>query len=110
MTASTKKICLLSVSDKSDLILLGKALVSANIKIVASGGTAKQLKEAGIPVIQVEDITKAPEMLGGRLAFFNFRVKTLHPAVHSLLGLMKAEFWLAISPPITKTWLSVDST
>ncbi|KAJ3124965.1 bifunctional phosphoribosylaminoimidazolecarboxamide formyltransferase/IMP cyclohydrolase [Nowakowskiella sp. JEL0407] len=68
-------IALLSVSDKSGLLDLAKVLHSVNVSLVASGGTAKAIRDAGLPVSDVADITKAPEMLGGR-------VKTLHPAVH----------------------------
>lgn len=68
-------IALLSVSDKTGLIDLARALVDLNVGLVASGGTAKQIRDAGMTVRDVADITKAPEMLGGR-------VKTLHPAVH----------------------------
>ncbi|ORX91383.1 IMP cyclohydrolase [Basidiobolus meristosporus CBS 931.73] len=66
---------LLSVYDKTDLLELARAFNELDIKILASGGTAKMIREAGLPVSDVSDITKAPEMLGGR-------VKTLHPAVH----------------------------
>ncbi|KAJ3351902.1 bifunctional phosphoribosylaminoimidazolecarboxamide formyltransferase/IMP cyclohydrolase [Entophlyctis luteolus] len=66
---------LLSVSDKTDLLVLAQAFVDVGIKLIASGGTAKAIREAGLDVSDVADITKAPEMLGGR-------VKTLHPAVH----------------------------
>ncbi|KAI9095212.1 cytidine deaminase-like protein [Phlyctochytrium arcticum] len=71
----TQKTALLSVSDKTGLLDLAKALDSLSVKLVASGGTAKAIRDAGLPVADVADITKAPEMLGGR-------VKTLHPAVH----------------------------
>ncbi|KAI5121859.1 hypothetical protein M0805_001067 [Coniferiporia weirii] len=68
-------IALLSVYDKTDLLRLAEGLYTAGVQLLGSGGTAKKLREAGIPVQDVSDITKAPEMLGGR-------VKTLHPAVH----------------------------
>ncbi|KAJ3080800.1 bifunctional phosphoribosylaminoimidazolecarboxamide formyltransferase/IMP cyclohydrolase [Quaeritorhiza haematococci] len=71
----TGKFALLSVSDKSGLLDLAKAFNESGINLVASGGTAKAIRDAGLPVSDVADITKAPEMLGGR-------VKTLHPAVH----------------------------
>lgn len=70
------KLALLSVSDKTDLINLAKGLIGAGFKLVASGGTSKLIKDAGIECSDVSDITGAPEMLGGR-------VKTLHPAVHA---------------------------
>uniref|UniRef100_A0A6B2E745 Bifunctional purine biosynthesis protein ATIC n=1 Tax=Phlebotomus kandelakii TaxID=1109342 RepID=A0A6B2E745_9DIPT len=69
------KLALISVSDKTNLIPLGKRLHSLGLKLVASGGTAKNLRESGLSVADVSDLTGAPEMLGGR-------VKTLHPAVH----------------------------
>lgn len=65
----------MSVSDKTGLIPLGKKLSDLGLTLVASGGTAKSLRDAGLKVKDVSDITNAPEMLGGR-------VKTLHPAVH----------------------------
>ncbi|KAJ2334649.1 bifunctional phosphoribosylaminoimidazolecarboxamide formyltransferase/IMP cyclohydrolase [Coemansia sp. RSA 2681] len=68
-------VALLSVYDKTGLIDLAKDLHGLGVELVASGGTSKAIREAGLPVKDVSDITKAPEMLGGR-------VKTLHPAVH----------------------------
>ncbi|KAI9137441.1 bifunctional purine biosynthesis protein PURH-like protein [Paraphysoderma sedebokerense] len=68
-------IALLSVSDKTGLVELGKDLASLGVRLIASGGTSKKLRDVGLSVSDVADITKAPEMLGGR-------VKTLHPAVH----------------------------
>ena len=66
---------LLSVSDKTGLVEFARSLSEAGVELVASGGTAKQIADAGLPVIAVEDLTGFPEILGGR-------VKTLHPAVH----------------------------
>jgi phosphoribosylaminoimidazolecarboxamide formyltransferase/IMP cyclohydrolase len=66
---------LLSVYDKTGLVELGHALTTVGWDLVASGGTAKALSEAGIAVTPIEQLTGFPEMLGGR-------VKTLHPAVH----------------------------
>ncbi|KAF7983734.1 hypothetical protein HWV62_19695 [Athelia sp. TMB] len=66
---------LLSVYDKTDLLDFAKGLQAAGVRLLGSGGTAKKIRDAGIPIEDVSDITKAPEMLGGR-------VKTLHPAVH----------------------------
>lgn len=66
---------ILSVYDKTGLLDLAKGLLAAKVRLLASGGTAKLLRESGFPVEDVESITHAPEMLGGR-------VKTLHPAVH----------------------------
>src|SRR5258708_5531892 len=66
---------LLSVYDKTGLVDLGKALVASGWDLVASGGTASALSDAGLAVTPIERVTNHPEMLGGR-------VKTLHPAVH----------------------------
>ncbi|KAI6229129.1 AICAR transformylase/inosine monophosphate cyclohydrolase [Aphelenchoides fujianensis] len=70
MTAGKKELAILSVSDKVGLVELATAFDAAGLQLVASGGTAKQLRESGL------DLTKFREMLGGR-------VKTLHPAVHA---------------------------
>ncbi len=67
--------CLLSVSDKTHLVDLGRRLVDHGFELVASGGTARALREVGLAVTAVADLTGSPELLGGR-------VKTLHPAVH----------------------------
>jgi phosphoribosylaminoimidazolecarboxamide formyltransferase / IMP cyclohydrolase len=73
---ASPKIALISVSDKTGIIDLARSLVEDwQFQIVSSGGTAKALKEAGLPVTKVSDYTGAPEILGGR-------VKTLHPKVH----------------------------
>jgi phosphoribosylaminoimidazolecarboxamide formyltransferase/IMP cyclohydrolase len=66
---------LLSVYDKTGLSGLAEGLVTAGFELVSSGGTSRALAEAGIPYLEVEAVTGAPEMLGGR-------VKTLHPAIH----------------------------
>ncbi|OMJ08341.1 Bifunctional purine biosynthesis protein ADE17, partial [Smittium culicis] len=71
----SSKIAILSVYDKTGIVELAKELCSLGVKVVASGGTAKLLRANEIPVSEVEELTNAPEMLGGR-------VKTLHPAVH----------------------------
>uniref|UniRef100_A0A672S4I7 Bifunctional purine biosynthesis protein ATIC n=1 Tax=Sinocyclocheilus grahami TaxID=75366 RepID=A0A672S4I7_SINGR len=68
-------IVLLIVSDKTGLVEFARRLVSVGLSLVASGGTAKTLRDAGLTVRDVSDLTGFPEMLGGR-------VKTLHPAVH----------------------------
>ncbi|KAF9701489.1 hypothetical protein EKO04_000167 [Ascochyta lentis] len=70
-----QKTAILSVYDKTGLLDLAKGLHEANVRLLASGGTAKMIRQANFPVEDVSAITKAPEMLGGR-------VKTLHPAVH----------------------------
>jgi len=66
---------LLSVDDKSGLAELARGLSEAGFDLVASGKTAAALRDAGLPVTEVAEITGSPEILGGR-------VKTLHPAVH----------------------------
>ena len=66
---------LLSVSDKSGLAELGAALAGQGVELVSTGGTAKALREAGLEVKDISDITGFPEMMDGR-------VKTLHPKVH----------------------------
>jgi len=69
-------LALVSVSDKKNIIPFCKELVEQfNYKILSSGGTAKHLIEAKIPVFKVADFTNSPEILGGR-------VKTLHPKIH----------------------------
>ena len=71
---------LLSVSDKTGLAELGQALAQHGVELVSTGGTAKALREAGLQVRDVSDLTGFPEMMDGR-------VKTLHPKVHGgLLG------------------------
>ena len=66
---------LLSVSDKSGLVPLARELAALGWELVSTGGTARALREAGLAVADVSDVTRFPEMLDGR-------VKTLHPAVH----------------------------
>src|SRR5215475_14085901 len=66
---------LLSVSDKTGLVDLGRGLVTRGFELVSTGGTARALADAGLAVTNVSDVTGFPEMLDGR-------VKTLHPAVH----------------------------
>ncbi len=69
-------LALVSVSDKTNIISFCKELVEKfNYKILSSGGTAKYLSDANIPVIKVSDFTNSPEILEGR-------VKTLHPKIH----------------------------
>ena len=71
---------LISVSDKTGLVAFAQRLAARGIEILSTGGTAKQLRGAGIDVIEVSDYTGFPEMMDGRL-------KTLHPKIHGgLLG------------------------
>jgi phosphoribosylaminoimidazolecarboxamide formyltransferase / IMP cyclohydrolase len=75
MTEVSIKRALLSVSDKTGLAELGKALASRGVELVSTGGTAKALREAGLSVKDISELTGFPEMMDGR-------VKTLHPKVH----------------------------
>ena len=71
---------LLSVSDKKGIVEFAQGLVARGVKLLSTGGTAKLLAEAGLPVMEVSDYTGFPEMMDGR-------VKTLHPKVHGgILG------------------------
>src|SRR5688500_4377257 len=71
----TQHTALISVSDKTAVIELAKALAALNVKLVSTGGTAQLLSEHGLAVTEVAEVTGFPEMLDGR-------VKTLHPRVH----------------------------
>jgi phosphoribosylaminoimidazolecarboxamide formyltransferase/IMP cyclohydrolase len=74
------RLALLSVSDKTGVVELGRGLVDLGFEILSTGGTAKALAAGGVPVIKVSDHTGAPEV-------FNGRVKSLHPAIHGgILG------------------------
>ncbi len=75
MTAIPIKRALLSVSDKTGIGDLGKALAANGVELVSTGGTAKALRDAGLAVRDISDLTGFPEMMDGR-------VKTLHPKVH----------------------------
>jgi phosphoribosylaminoimidazolecarboxamide formyltransferase/IMP cyclohydrolase len=67
---------LLSVSDKTGIVPFAEGLVARGWQLVSTGGTAKTLREAGLTVLSVSDMTGHPEIMDGR-------VKTLHPAVHA---------------------------
>ncbi|MGB9938828.1 bifunctional phosphoribosylaminoimidazolecarboxamide formyltransferase/IMP cyclohydrolase [Methanosarcina sp.] len=69
------KRALLSVSDKTGIAEFARGLESLGVKIISTGGTAKILRDAGIEVTDVSEVTGCPEMMGGR-------VKTLHPRIH----------------------------
>jgi phosphoribosylaminoimidazolecarboxamide formyltransferase / IMP cyclohydrolase len=76
----TIRRALLSVSDKTGLLELARALAARNVELLSTGGTAKAIRDAGLPVRDVSEVTGFPEMMDGR-------VKTLHPLVHGgLLG------------------------
>ncbi|MGB1810326.1 MAG: bifunctional phosphoribosylaminoimidazolecarboxamide formyltransferase/IMP cyclohydrolase, partial [Planctomycetota bacterium] len=66
---------LVTVSDKTGVVDFCQHLVSLGIEILSTGGTAKTLRDAGITVRPVEDVTGFPEMMDGR-------IKTLHPRIH----------------------------
>ena len=70
-----KKRALISVSNKTGVVGFAKALVDLEFEIISSSGTARVLKENGLPVVEVSQITGFPEIMGGR-------VKTLHPKIH----------------------------
>ena len=71
---------IVSVSDKAGVVDLAKALAAQRVEILSTGGTARELKAAGVPVRDVAEHTGFPEMMDGRL-------KTLHPKVHGgILG------------------------
>ena len=75
MSDVTINRALLSVSDKTGLAELGQALAARGVELVSTGGTAKALRDAGLAVMDISDLTGFPEMMDGR-------VKTLHPKVH----------------------------
>ncbi|HEX3811191.1 MAG TPA: bifunctional phosphoribosylaminoimidazolecarboxamide formyltransferase/IMP cyclohydrolase, partial [Rhizomicrobium sp.] len=75
MTLRPIRRALLSVSDKTGLVDFAKELVGHGVMLISTGGTAKALRDAGMKVADIAEITKFPEMMDGR-------VKTLHPMVH----------------------------
>ncbi|XP_059287174.1 uncharacterized protein LOC132040537 [Lycium ferocissimum] len=75
LSTSGRKQALISLSDKTDLAKLGNGLQELGYTIVSTGGTASALEDAGVSVTKVEELTRFPEMLDGR-------VKTLHPGIH----------------------------
>ncbi len=76
----TVRRALISVSDKRNLVAFARGLQDLGIEILSTGGTCRQLNEAGITAIEVSSKTGFPEIMGGR-------VKTLHPVIHGgLLG------------------------
>ncbi|HKS49461.1 MAG TPA: bifunctional phosphoribosylaminoimidazolecarboxamide formyltransferase/IMP cyclohydrolase [Amycolatopsis sp.] len=76
MTKRPVKRALIGVSDKRGLLELGTGLHAAGVEVVSTGGTARTLADAGVPVTPVEEVTGFPESFDGR-------VKTLHPRVHA---------------------------
>src|SRR5437867_11601064 len=69
------KRAVLSVTDKTGIVNFARALSGMNVELISTGGTAKLLRESGIPVKDISELTGFPEMLDGR-------VKTLHPKIH----------------------------
>ena len=89
MSDVTIRRALLSVSDKSGVVELASRLAKGGVELVSTGGTARALREGGLPVREVSDLTGFPEMMDGR-------VKTLHPRVHGgLLAVRDNEVHLA---------------
>ncbi len=79
------KRAMISVSDKTGVVEFARGLAELGVEIVSTGGTAKTLRGAGVPVTYISDVTGFPEILGGR-------VKTLHPNVHGgILALRNEE-------------------
>lgn len=75
------KRALISVSDKTGIVAFAKKLVASGVEIISTGGTASLLRDNGVVVIDVSEVTQFSEMMGGR-------VKTLHPMIHGgILGL-----------------------
>jgi phosphoribosylaminoimidazolecarboxamide formyltransferase/IMP cyclohydrolase len=85
MTDKLRRVAraLISVSDKTGITEIARALNGYGIELISTGGTAKALTSAGLTVLDVSDLTGFPEMMDGR-------VKTLHPAVHGGLLAMRA--------------------
>src|SRR5947208_2920526 len=75
MSLRTIRRALLSVSDKTGLVDIAKALAGFGVELISTGGTRKALADAGLAVRDISEVTGFPEMLDGR-------VKTLHPRVH----------------------------
>src|SRR5437762_11028472 len=77
MTDRLRRACraLISVSDKSGLVEFARALADEGVELISTGGTRKALADAGLPVLEVSEVTGFPEMMDGR-------VKTLHPKIH----------------------------
>ena len=77
MTERLRRVsrALISVSDKSGLVEFARALAAEGVELISTGGTRKALADAGLPVLEVSEVTGFPEMMDGR-------VKTLHPKIH----------------------------
>ncbi|GGC50440.1 bifunctional phosphoribosylaminoimidazolecarboxamide formyltransferase/IMP cyclohydrolase [Chelatococcus reniformis] len=85
MTTELRRVtrALLSVSDKTGLIDFARGLIAHGIDLISTGGTRRALADAGLPVLDISEVTGFPEMMDGR-------VKTLHPAVHGGLLAIRA--------------------
>jgi phosphoribosylaminoimidazolecarboxamide formyltransferase / IMP cyclohydrolase len=90
---------ILSVHDKTGILDFARGLAALGWQLLASGGTAKLLRENGLPVTEVADYTQSPEILGGR-------VKTLHPAIHGGLLARPTE----ADHQQLLTWAGISST
>src|SRR6185437_8338051 len=75
MTQRPIRRALLSVSDKTGLVDFARALARSGVELISTGGTAKILRDAGLAVVEVSEVTGFPEIMDGR-------VKTLHPKIH----------------------------
>jgi len=92
------KRALISVSDKTGLLELAKALAAHGVEILSTGGSAKAMRDAGVPVRDVSDYTGFPEMMDGR-------VKTLHPKIHGGLLAVRGNAKHEVSHPASlATW------
>lgn len=94
-----KRTALLSVWDKTGLLSLAAKLLEADWELLATGGTARHLRDSGLQVTRVEQITGEPELFQGR-------VKTLHPAVHA--GILAPDNEQARSQLRNKGWPRID--
>jgi phosphoribosylaminoimidazolecarboxamide formyltransferase / IMP cyclohydrolase len=75
---TNKRRALISVFDKTGVVALAEELILLGFEIISTGGTARSLREAGLAVTDVAEVTGFPEILGGR-------VKTLHPLIHAAI-------------------------
>lgn len=91
------KRALLSVSDKTGLVPFAKGLIERGFELISTGGTHRELSDAGVAVTSVEDVTGFPEMLDGR-------VKTLHPKIHA--GILRA----GMIPSMCRRWPIIISS
>ena len=76
------KTALISVTDKSELIGLAQALNEKGVQLISTGGTAKALLAAGLPVTPVEELTGNPEAFGGRMKSISFEIYFLDTVIH----------------------------